>query len=288
MATTRAASAPALEPREWLLAGALALAFLPALLAQASVWASVDYQSHGFLVPVVAAWAAMRERGRLRRLPRQGSPAGLAVLGAALLLYAAGLAGGVVALQGVALVAAVAGAVLFARGAAWLRALAFPIGFLVFMVPVPPSWMAPLVVRLQTGVTTAATGVLPALGVPLVREGNVLRLPDGGSLFVAEACSGVTSVVTLAPLAVLLGYFTLRSTLARAALVVAVVPLAMAGNLGRVLATVFAADRVGMEFATEGPVHDFAGLLTYGLACGLMLAAGAALRRAERGAAERA
>lgn len=287
MATTPVAPASALEPREWLWAGLLAIAFVPALLAQAEVWARVDYQSHGFLVPLVAAWAAHRERGRLRNLPRDGSPAGLAVLGGALLLYAAGLAAGVVALQGLAFVAAVAGAVLFLRGGAWLRALAFPVGFLVFMVPVPPTWMAPLVVRLQTGVTAAAIGVLRGVGVPAAREGNVLRLPEGGQLFIAEACSGVTSVVTLAPLAVLLGAFTLRSTLARALLVLAVVPLAMAGNLGRVVATALAAERWGVERATQGVLHESAGLLTYGLACGLMLAVGAALRRAEQGAGAR-
>lgn len=284
MSSTRVAPPPTLEPREWALAGLLALAFAPALLAQAEVWARVDYQSHGFLVPLVAAWAAHRERGRLARLPREGSPAGLVVLGLALAGYAAGLAAGLVALQGLALVAAVAGAVLFARGAAWLRALAFPVGFLVFMVPVPPAWMGPLVVRLQTAVTEAAVTTLRGLGVGAAREGNVLRLPEGDALFVAEACSGVTSVVTLAPLAVLLGYFTLRRTTARVALVLAVVPLAMAGNLARVVTTALAAERWGAERATQGLLHESAGLLTYAVACGLMLAVGAALRRLERGA----
>lgn len=282
MATTRAAPSPALEPREALLGGLLLLAFVPALLAQAEVWARVDYQSHGFLVPLVALWAATSQRARLRRLPRAESPAGLAVLAVALGLYAAGLAAGLVALQGLALVAAVAGAVLYARGAAWLRALAFPVGFLIFMVPVPPAWMGPLVMRLQTVVSATAVAGLRALGVDAARDGNVLRLPEGGSLLVAEACSGVTSVVTLTPLAVLLGYFTLRGTAARVALVVAVIPLAMAGNLARVLATAFAAEHMGAERATESLLHEGAGLLTYAVACGLMLAVGAALRRAER------
>ena len=109
----------------------------------------------------------------------------------------------------------------------------------------------------------------------------MLKLPNGDSLFVAEACSGVTSIVTLTPLAVLLGYLSLRRFGTRALLVAAVVPLAMAGNLARVMVTCALAARVGAERATEGWFHESAGLLTYAVACGLMLVVGAGLRRLE-------
>jgi exosortase len=149
------------------------------------------------------------------------------------------------------------------------------------MVPVPPTWIAPLIVKLQLFVSDASVRLLRAAGVAVAREGNVLVLPEGGSLFVAEACSGVTSVITLAPLGVLLAYLTLRRPALRLALVAAVIPLAMAGNLARVVATVLAALRVGTQQATEGPPHQALGLLTYAVAVGLMLGAGAALRLLE-------
>ncbi len=270
-----------LAPRELLLGGLLALAFAPALVELARVWRAVDYQSHGFLVPVVALWVLMREAPRRRRIARAADRRGLAVMGLALLAYVLGLGVGEVSLQGLALVVAVAGAVLFARGAGWLRSLAFPIGYLIFMVPVPPAWIGPTIVQLQLWVSTASVALLNAFGLAVTREGNVLRLPGGDSLFVAEACSGVTSIVTLTPLAILLGYFTLRRFGTRAALAVAVIPLAMAGNLARVVATCALAARVGADRATSGPLHEGAGLLTYAVACGLMLVVGAGLRRLE-------
>lgn len=275
------APAPRLAPREWALALLLAAAFAPALFALAGVWSAVDYQSHGFLVPVVSLWVALRERYAWRRLATRPDPRGLALLAAALLAYLVGIGIASVPLQGLALVAALAGAVLYARGPAWLRRLGFPIGFLIFMVPVPPTWIAPFIVRLQIFVSDASVRILHALGLSITREGNVLGLPGGESLFVAEACSGVTSVITLAPLAVLLAYLSLRSRAARFALVLSVVPLAMAGNLARVLATVFASLRFGARAATEGPPHELLGLLTYAVAVGLMLGVGAALRRSE-------
>jgi exosortase len=271
-----------MQPREWLLLGLLGAAFAPALIALAKVWASVGYQSHGFLVPVVALWAFYRERPQWGRLDATPDRRGLVVMGLALAIYLLGLAAGGVALQGVALVVAVAGLVLYLRGAEWLRALAFPVGFLIFMVPPPPSWITPAIVRLQILVSSASVALLNAFSVPVTRDGNVLNLPDGQTLFVAEACSGVTSIVTLTPLAVLLAHFTLERWLSRLILVVAVIPLAMAGNLTRVVASVLASIEIGTEHATTGPPHEAAGLLTYLVACGLMLALGALLRRVEK------
>ena len=279
---TKSAGTP-LASREWALVALLAVAFAPGVLAMADVWTHVDYQSHGFLVPVVSVWLAMRQRYALRRLPVEPAGWGLAVLAAAFVAYFAGIIGGSVSLQGAALVAAIAGAVLFARGTAWLRRLALPIAFLLFMVPVPPGWITPLILQLQLFVSDVSLRILNALGILASREGNVLLLPSGESLFVAEACSGVTSIVTLAPLGVLLAVLTLRGPVARVLLVAAVVPLAMAGNLVRVLATVFAAMRVGAQSATDGPPHEMLGLLTYLVAVSLLLALSALLRRIEPG-----
>ncbi len=276
-----AAHPRALLPREVALAALLALAFAPALLALGRVWLAVDYQSHGFLVPVVSLWVALRERPRWRRLAIAPDRLGLVVLAVALAAYLVGAGAALVSLQGVALVAALAGGLLFTRGRAWLRALAFPIGFLIFMVPVPPAWIGPTIVRLQIAVSRASVALLDGFGLAVTRAGNVLQLPNGDTLFVAEACSGVTSIVTLTPLAVLLGYFTLRRLWTRALLVGSVVPLAMAGNLVRVVATCALAARVGAERATTGWFHESAGMLTYAVACGLMLAVGAGLRRLE-------
>jgi exosortase len=269
----------AMRAKEKLIAAFLALAFAPAVIALARVWSSVDYYSHGFLVPLVAYWIAQRE-GNTRLRPRdERAPAGAAVIGLSLALYAAGLAASGAGLQGLGLIVAVAGGALYLLGPEGLRALAFPIAFLVFMLPLPSAWLTPLILDLQLSVSSAAVALLHALGVAVAREGNVILLASGDSLFVEEACSGITSLVTLTPLAVMLAYFTQRARWRRLALVAAVVPAAMGANLLRVVFTVIAAQHLGAERATSSALHESAGLLTFVLACLALIGLGALLRR---------
>jgi exosortase len=265
----------------------LALAFVPALLALARVWRSVDYYSHGFLVPLVAGWIASREVA-LRGDAVARDRAGIAAVAGALVLHAAGIAVGDVLLEGLALVLAVAGVLVWRFGRARLRALALPLTLLLCAVPLPGEWLTPLIVRLQLVVSAAAVRVLGWMGSDVVREGNVLLLPGGQSLFVAEACSGITSIVTLVPLALVLGTLTLKGSRARALLVLAVIPVAVLCNLLRVIATVQAAQRLGVARATGSMLHDVAGLLTFLLACAALIGLGAWLGRAGRPGARRA
>lgn len=264
---------------EWALGVLLAAAFGPAVLALSRVWSSVDYYSHGFLVPIVAGWVAYTTRRGRAGLPKNRDARGAGLLAGALALYFLSLLAGSVSGQGVALVTAAAGAIWLLRGAAWLRALAFPLGFLVFMVPLPSAWLAPLIVKLQLFVSHAAVSLLHAFDLAVARAGNVILLPGGESLFVAEACSGVTSVVTLTPLAVLIAYLLRVSPSGGALLVAAVIPIAMAANLLRVVVTVLAARPFGVEAVTAGVAHSGAGVAVYVLGCLLLVALGKALAR---------
>lgn len=256
--------------------GVLALAFAPAVVALGRVWLAYDYYSHGFLVPVVAFWVFLDAR---RRLPAPGAdPRGLLAIAAAAILYGAGFVLADATLQGLGLVGAAAGLALRLYGPAGLRRLAFPVAFLLFMVPVPQSLLTPAIVELQLIVSRLAVEVLHGLGYSVLREGNVVLIPGGERLFVAEACSGITSIVTLLPLGVTLAWFTERTLLRRGLIVAAVIPLAMLGNLVRVLATVAAAEAFGVDRATRGPVHDSAGVATFVFACLLLIGLGALLR----------
>jgi len=272
-------SRASLGVQDALLVALVGIVFAPGLAAMARVWGSVDYLSHGYLIPLVAAWVAWRDRASLAELSEGRDRRGLVVLLTALLLYGLGLAAGLVGLEGIAFVGAVAGSVLLLRGPHWLRALRFPIGFLLFMVPPPEALLLPLIVWLRLLVTGVAVGILHTLNIPVVQQGNVLLLPSGESVFVADACSGVTSLVTLLPLAVLLAYYMERSLARRLLLISSVVPIALGGNLLRVVVTVIAALGVGVARATESALHQAAGLLTYLLGCLALLAVSALMRR---------
>ena len=270
------------DRRDWILIGTLALVLAPGLWALAGVWSSTEYLSHGFLIPLVSAWLWSWQRPRRHRVPVAPRAWGAAALVVALLVYAVGLLSGVAWLHGSAIVAAVVAAVVWRRGTGWVRVSAFPLAFLLFMVPPPDSWITPAIVQLQVFVSVTATGFLNLIGGDIAREGNILRLPGGESLFVAEACSGVTSVVTLAPLGAILAYLELKTTWARTAMMLGVVPLAMVGNLTRVVATVVIADRAGADAAVHGPVHEMLGLSVYVIGVVLLLGFGSLLRRLER------
>lgn len=271
-----------LAPMEWAIVAALAVVLAPGLVGLAGEWMRHDYLSHGFLIPVVSLWIWMRERPRRDAVTARRAPVAVVVLGLALLAYAAGLLSAAIWLHGVALVVAVAATVWWFRGFDWVRVGAFPLGFLIFMVPPPSSWTTPLIVRLQIWVSVVAVDTLNLLGESVRREGNIMELASGEALFVAEACSGVTSVITLAPLGMLLAYLTLKTTWARASVVASVIPLAMAGNLARVVLTAMLAERYGARIAAEGPPHLLLGLVTYVVGVGLLIGFAFILHRIEQ------
>jgi exosortase len=253
--------------------------WVPGLMRLAEVWRTVEYASHGFLVPLAALWVATAHREALARLEVRRPAGGLALVPLAALAYLAALLLNDPTILGLVLVAHIVMAVFVLRGAAWVRTLRFSLAYLLFMVPLPASWVAPLIVKLQLWVSLVAVSILQTAGVAIYREGNVLTLPGDQSLFVAEACSGITSLITLLPIGVLVAYLTESELWRRGVLVAMVVPIALAGNLLRVVGTVLLSIEFGVAVATTGPIHEWAGVATYVLGCGALLLVGAALRR---------
>lgn len=257
----------------------LIVIWIPGILQLAEVWSSLEYASHGFLVPFVALWAATAHRVELARLESRPMAAGLVIMGLVVCCYLAALLLRDSTLLGLVAVATVVATVLALRGVAWVSTLRFSLGYLLFMVPLPVAWVTPVIVKLQLLVSSVGVELLQQAGIAIFREGNVLTLPGGRSLFVAEACSGITSLITLLPIGVFIAYFTESISWRRLVLVGAVVPIALAGNLLRVILTVLLSIYVSVEFATHGPLHEWAGVATYVIGCACLLGVGALMRR---------
>jgi exosortase len=270
------------DANDKLLAAGL-LAVLGVVLAQlGKTWWSSDHMSHGFLVPIVAYFVASSRARELAALPAKGDRRGLVALMLALLVALAGYVAPSMTIAGLGVVGSVVALLWFRRGSAWLAALAFPLGFLLFMVPPPEEWHRPLVVWLQTWASNTSVEALYALGAPVYLEGYIIQMAGGLQVEVAEACSGATSLYTLTALAVLLAFLSLSRRRTRLALIALVIPAALAGNLVRVVVTVLLCLEIGVERATTGWVHTALGLSIYVVAVGLLLLADAALRRGER------
>ena len=237
----------------WLYADALA-----GLVRQ---WQSDDNYSHGFFVVPLAAYFAWERRHALQDAPYRPSFAGAVLVAVSLLLFVAGTFGAELFLTRASLVGVLAGSVLFLLGREHLRLLLFPIGFLLLAIPLPAIVFNQIAFPLQLLASQAGESVIAAAGIPVLREGNVLHLPVR-TLEVAEACSGIRSLVSLLMLAIVLGYFTEKSRPAWALIVLAAVPIAILANAARVAGTGLASEWISPA-AADGFFHTFSGWLMF-------------------------
>jgi exosortase len=243
-------------------------------------WATDDNYSHGFVIVPVAAYLAWERRDALRSIELRPSAWGLAVVACTLAVLTAGVLGAELFLTRISIVGLVAGAVLFLGGRHALRVLQLPIAFLLLMIPIPAILFNQITFPLQLLASRFGTAVMSLADVPVLREGNVLVLSNT-TLEVAEACSGIRSLVSLLTLALLLGYFTDRRSWVRTAIALASIPTAILANGLRVAGTGVAAYYYGPQ-AAEGFLHTFSGWLVFVAAFVLLLAMQQTLARVFR------
>src|SRR5215510_4358829 len=186
------------------LAAAVVWVYGGILSSLARQWASDDNYSHGFFVVPLALYFAWERRAALKAAPAAPSVAGVILLLLGLGALLAGVLGAELFLTRVSLVGVLSGIVLYVWGRHHFRLLLFPLAFLVLMIPLPAIIFNDIAFPLQLLASRAGETVIGLAGIPVVREGNVLQLPSQ-TLEVAEACSGIRSVVSLIMLAIVLG-----------------------------------------------------------------------------------
>jgi exosortase len=154
-----------------------------------------------------------------------------------------------------------AGLAILFSGWTFFRAILFPLAFLVMMIPIPAIVFNQITFPLQLLASKIASGILAHLGVPVLREGNVIVLPSM-ALEVADACSGIRSLMSLATLAVIYGYLMERKTWIRVVLALAALPIAVAANSLRVVGTGLLVQYWDPDKA-QGFFHEFQGWLMF-------------------------
>ena len=232
-------------------------------------WIVDGNYSHGWLIVPLAGYFAWERRARLAATPVRSSWFGLVVLAGSILVLLAGLYGSELFLTRVALVGTVAGIVLYLYGWAHLRILAFPIAFLLLMIPLPAIVFNKIAFPLQLFASRVGEWAISTANIPVLREGNVLTLANT-QLEVAEACSGIRSLVSLVTLGLVYGYFSDQRFWVRAVIVASTVPIAILANGARVAGTGIAAHYFGPK-AAEGFFHEFSGWALFVVAFVMML-----------------
>jgi len=223
-------------------------------------WDDPNY-SHGFLVPVFSGVLVWQRRKELVALVPQGTWLGLPVLLAGVGALILGDIGAEFFLTRSSLIMTLAGLILFHLGVGVFRAVAFPLAFLLFMVPLPATVFYAVAFPLQRLAAQNAADALDLLGVAVLLDGNVIHLSQI-SLGVTEACSGIRSLISLLALAVAWASLTLSSAWAVAALVASAVPITIVANAGRVVATGLIGQSFGIEYA-QSFYHTFSGWVIF-------------------------
>jgi exosortase len=218
------------------LAGLILWLYGPTIFHLAEQWWDDPNFSHGFLVPIFSIFVVWRDRSRLTRMTPSPSSTGLLILTAAMLLLVIGQMGAELFLARFSLLLVVAGLIVLFLGWTIFRAVLFPWAFLILMIPIPAILYNQITFPLQLLASRVAAAVLALIGIPVLREGNVINLPNL-SLEVAEACSGVRFLVSLIALAIIYGFITETRSWMRYLLAVASVPIAVIANSIRIIGT---------------------------------------------------
>jgi exosortase len=214
----------------------LAVCYVPVLTALVSQWNYDPDMGHGFFVPLIAGFIAWKKRDRMAETIPAPNWWGLAImLWAGFQLYIATL-GAELFLARTSFVISIIGAVLLLGGTAYLRIFGFPLFLLFFMVPIPAVIYNQITFPLQMLASRVAENTIDLLQIPVIRQGNVLILPQQ-TLNVVEACSGIRSLLTLTFLSLVYGYFFEERTWVRIVLFFSTIPIAIAANAGRVTFT---------------------------------------------------
>ena len=239
-------------------------------------WAVDSNYSHGFLIPVVSAWLVWRSRDQLRaEKGRPWWPAAVVLVGG-LALWVVGAAAAEDLTARVSIVAVLWSIPALLGGRTWGKILSFPALYLLFMIPWPYVLYYRVTFPLQLFSTAMATEALRTLGVHVIRTGNVMTLPNGYQLEVVAACSGLRSLLSLSALSAIFAYLTQREAWRRWFIFLLALPIAIVGNVVRLVVTALGAYLISVELA-EGFLHEVSGLLLFVVGLGILFLAGGAL-----------
>lgn len=257
-----------------LLLGAVYHSIVPDMVLD---WKKDDNYSHGFLVPFIAGYLAFMRQDDLLTAEVRPANSGLGIVAFGLLMLFFGWLATEYFTMRSSMVVIIAGAVLFTMGWEVFKILSIPLVYLLFMVPIPYIIYDAAAFPLKLFVTKVSVLAMKTLGVVVLQEGNILMFPSI-TLEVADACSGLRSIMSLLALGAAYAFLFFPRTRDRVVLIVATLPIAVFTNCLRVIATGILAQYFGSA-AAEGFFHEFAGLFVFGGAVVMFVALGTLLKR---------
>lgn len=239
-------------------------------------WYHDDNYSHGFLVPLIAGYFLRERWNDLKAVKVAPSNIGLVVIACALLQLTIASLGNEYFTARSSLIVMIAGMVLYFFGADIAKMTRMPVLYLLFMVPLPYIVYNALAFPLKMFVSWLSVAFLKLIGLSVVREGTIIMFPSI-SLEVADACSGMRSLVSIIAISTAYAFILRISHVKRWIIVFSSIFIAITTNAVRVITTGVLANYSGAA-AAQGFFHEFAGMAVFALAMALLTVLGMLLR----------
>jgi exosortase len=223
-------------------------------------WDDSNY-SHGFLIPIVSGYLIWQKKEILEKMLHKKSNLGLLTIFIGAIIYIIGTAAAEFFTVRFSFVIIILGTILFYYGKEFIKEIWFPIFFLLFMIPIPYVIYYSVTFPMQLFSSQIASGLLQLVGMPVLRQGNVINLPNY-SLEVVEACSGIRSLMTLSALGAAMAYMTQKTISGGTFLFLLSFPIAIGANVFRIVITALGAYFISAKLA-EGFLHEISGLVVF-------------------------
>jgi exosortase len=240
---------------------ALVILYFPILQDLAHAWDTNDNYSHGYFIPIVSAYIIYTLKDELKQLPVQTNILGLFLLLAGLAQLIIAKVGSEFFLQRTSLIPVLGGIILFCLGFSFFKKLLLPIVYLIFMVPLPAIIWNKIAFPMQLFGSFLTEKVVALMGIPILREGNILYLTNT-TLEVVDACSGLRSLTTLFALSAVFAILSSHTTTQKWILFLTAAPIAIFANIVRLTGTAILASKYGGDVA-QGFLHDFSGIAVF-------------------------